>query len=64
MEKSEDDKGKKVLSTNVTVIHVEGLDKMDKTPARIMEELLDQFDVPEEKQVRNILNYCNTKVAD
>ena len=64
VEKSEDDKGKKVLSTNVTVIHVEGLDKMDKTPARIMEELLDQFDVPEEKQVRNILNYCNTKVAD
>ena len=63
MEKSEDDKGKKVLSTNVTVIHVEGLDKMDKTPARIMEELLDQFDVPEEKQVRNILNYCTTKVA-
>ena len=25
---------------------------MDKTPARIMEELLEQFDVPEEKQVR------------
>ena len=24
---------------------------MDKTPARIMEELLEQFDVPEEKQV-------------
>ena len=51
VEKSEDEKGKKVLSTNVTVIHVEGLDKMDKTPARIMEELLQQFEVPEEKQV-------------
>ena len=51
MEKSEDEKGKAVLSTNVTVIHVEGLDKMDKTPARIMEELLQQFEVPEEKQV-------------
>ena len=62
VEKSEDDKGKKVLSTNVTVIHVEGLDKMDKTPARIMEELLGQFDVPEEKQVRNGLP-CNSKVT-
>ena len=47
----EDKSGKKTLASNVTVIHVEGLDKMDKTPARIMEELLEQFDVPEEKQV-------------
>ena len=43
--------GKKTLASNVTVIHVEGLDKMNKTPARIMEELLEQYDVPEEKQV-------------
>ena len=64
VEKSEDDKGKKVLSTNVTVIHVEGLDKMDKTPARIMEELLGQFDVPEEKQVRNNGLSWTSKVTD
>ena len=53
VEKSEmeDKSGKKTLASNVTVIHVEGLDKMDKTPAKIMEELLEQFDVPEEKQV-------------
>lgn len=53
MEKSEteDKSGKKTLASNVTIIHVEGLDKMDKTPAKIMEELLEQFDVPEEKQV-------------
>lgn len=44
--------GKKGQSTTVTVIHVEGLDKMCKTPAKIMEDLLDQYNVPEEKQVR------------
>ena len=55
VEKSEaDDKtGKKTLASNVTVVHVEGLDKMDKTPAKIMEELLEHYDVPEEKQVKN-----------
>ena len=55
MEKSEteDKGGKKSLASNVTVIHVEELDKMNKTPAKIMEELLGQFDVPEEKQVDN-----------
>lgn len=52
VEKSEDEKGgKKSLASNVTVIHVEGMDKTNKTPARIMEELLEQYDVPEEKQV-------------
>jgi hypothetical protein len=30
----------------VTVIHVPDLDKMDKTPAAIMEELLEQYSVP------------------
>ena len=38
--------GKKTSqSTSVTVIHVEGLDRMDKTPAAIMEELLEQHQV-------------------
>lgn len=49
----------------MTVIHVEGLDRMEKTPAAIMEELLEQHQVgllllllrlhtpqvPEEKQM-------------
>ena len=52
VEKSDDDTktGKKTLASNVTVIHVEGLDKMNKNPAKIMEDLLVQYDVPEEKQ--------------
>ena len=51
VEKSEAEDKKKTLASNVTVIHVEGLDKMNKTPARIMEELLQSYDVPEEKQM-------------
>ena len=35
-----------IFLLSVTVIHVEGLDKMDKTPAAIMEELLEQHQVP------------------
>ena len=38
-------------STSVTVIHMEGLDRMEKTPAAIMEELLKIHQVPEEKQM-------------
>ena len=37
--------GKKGQASSVTVIHVEGLDKMEKTPAKIMEDLLEQFSV-------------------
>ena len=37
---------------SVTVIHVEGLDKMDRTPAAIMEELLEQHQVPKTTQPR------------
>ena len=38
---------------SVTVIHVEGLDKMDRTPAAIMEELLEQHQVPKNTQPRS-----------
>jgi len=38
-------------SSAVTVIHVDGLDKMNKTPASIMEDMLRQYRVPEEKQM-------------
>jgi len=51
-DKSEEGKCvKKNQTSSVTVIHVEGLDKMQKTPAKIMEDLLEQFNVPEEKQM-------------
>ena len=33
------------IYSSVTVIHVEGLDKMERTPAAIMEELLEQHQV-------------------
>jgi len=52
VDKGEEGKnGKKGQANSVTVIHVEGLDKMEKTPAKIMEDLLEQFSVPEEKQM-------------
>jgi len=52
VDKGEEGKGgKKGQASSVTVIHVEGLDKMEKTPAKIMEDLLEQFSVPEEKQM-------------
>ena len=35
----------------MTVIHLDHVDKMEKTPAAIMEELLKQYSVPEDKQV-------------
>ena len=38
-------------STTVTVIHMEHVDKIEKSPARIMEQLLEQYQVPEEKQM-------------
>ena len=34
-----------IFLLSVTVIHVEGLDKMERTPAAIMEELLEQHQV-------------------
>ena len=43
--------GKKNQSTSVTVIHLDHVDKMEKTPAAIMEDLLKQYSVPEDKQV-------------
>ena len=45
----------------MTVIHVEGLDKMEKTPAAIMEELLEQHQVGKFGRMGNygqLLIYC------
>jgi E3 ubiquitin-protein ligase HUWE1 len=53
--------GKKNQSTSVTVIHLDHVDKMEKTPAAIMEELLKQYSVPDDKQM---LLFTYVRLAD
>lgn len=44
---------KKVGQTNlVTYIHIENVDKLGKTPAQIMNDLLKVYNVPQDRQVR------------
>lgn len=44
---------KKVGQMNlVTYIHIENVDKLGKTPAQIMNDLLKVYNVPQERQVR------------
>lgn len=44
---------KKVGQTNlVTYIHIEAVDKLGKTPAQIMNDLLKVYNVPQERQVK------------
>ena len=50
--------GKGKYSNLVTSIHIENVDKMNKTPAAIMNELLEQYNVPAEKQVRIACTVC------
>jgi hypothetical protein len=45
--------GKGKYSNLITSIHIESVDKMNKTPAAIMNELLEQYNVPADKQVRS-----------
>lgn len=60
--------GKGKFSNQITSIHIESVDKMNKTPAAIMHELLEQYSVPADKQVRStstlfihcICILCNT----
>ncbi|KAG7210750.1 hypothetical protein KM043_012246 [Ampulex compressa] len=43
---------KKIGQTNlVTYIHIEGVDKLGKTPAQIMNDLLKVYNVPQERQM-------------
>lgn len=54
---------KKVGQTNlVTYIHIENVDKLGKTPAQIMNDLLKVYNVPQERQVRILfflpLSFC------
>jgi hypothetical protein len=37
---------------------MESVDKMNKTPAMIMNELLEQYSVPADKQVSRISAFC------
>jgi len=50
--------GKGKYSNMVTSIHIDNVDKMNKTPAAIMNELLEQYNVPAEKQVRIACSVC------
>lgn len=43
-------------ANTITSIHMENLDKSSKLPSQIMEDLLTNFKIPEEKQVRY---FCN-----
>lgn len=44
---------KKISQTNlVTYIHIENVDKLGKTPAQIMNDLLKVYNVPPDRQVR------------
>lgn len=43
---------KKIGQTNyATYIHIEGVDKLGKTPAQIMNDLLKIYNVPQDRQV-------------
>ncbi|PNF30505.1 hypothetical protein B7P43_G09941, partial [Cryptotermes secundus] len=44
--------GKGKYSNLITSIHMESVDKMNKTPAMIMNELLEQYSVPADKQMQ------------
>jgi hypothetical protein len=55
---STSDSGNGKYSKMVTSIHIENVDKMNKTPAAIMNELLEQYNVPAEKQVRIACTVC------
>lgn len=50
--------GKGKYSNLITSIHIENVDKMNKTPAAIMNELLEQYNVPADKQVRCTSAIC------
>ena len=43
--------GKKNLSSTVTVIHLEHVDQIPESPAKIMEGLLREYQVPQDKQM-------------
>ncbi|XP_060080556.1 E3 ubiquitin-protein ligase HUWE1-like [Ylistrum balloti] len=58
---NKEDKGKKGMANVITSIHMENLDKSMKLPSEIMEEILENFKVPEEKQM---LLYTHIRLAN
>ncbi|XP_064633553.1 E3 ubiquitin-protein ligase HUWE1-like isoform X3 [Lineus longissimus] len=50
-EVSDDKSGRKNTANVVSCIHVDNLDKVEKSPGEIMEELLRTFGVPDDKQI-------------
>ncbi|XP_078340185.1 E3 ubiquitin-protein ligase HUWE1-like isoform X5 [Crassostrea virginica] len=58
---NKDEKGSKKNTANtITSIHMENLDKSTKLPSQIMEDLLTNFKIPEEKQM---LLYTHIRLA-
>ncbi|XP_048739045.2 E3 ubiquitin-protein ligase HUWE1-like isoform X5 [Ostrea edulis] len=58
---NKDEKGSKKNTANtITSIHMENLDKSSKLPSQIMEDLLTNFKIPEEKQM---LLYTHIRLA-
>jgi len=55
---------KKVGQTNlVTYIHIENVDKLGKTPAQIMNDLLKVYNVPQERQVRILFFFLSLSLS-
>lgn len=44
-------KNKLNISSQVVIIRIENIDKLKKTPSQIMDELMEQYKVPEDSQV-------------
>ncbi|XP_021341229.1 E3 ubiquitin-protein ligase HUWE1-like isoform X3 [Mizuhopecten yessoensis] len=58
---NKEEKGRKGTANVITSIHMENLDKSIKMPSEIMEEILENFKVPEEKQM---LLYTHIRLAN
>ncbi|XP_064606987.1 E3 ubiquitin-protein ligase HUWE1-like isoform X3 [Liolophura sinensis] len=59
-ENKDEKSGKKGSSNTITCIHMEHLDKANKLSSEIMEDLLDQFKIPEDK---HMLLYTHIRLA-
>ncbi|XP_069142505.1 E3 ubiquitin-protein ligase HUWE1-like isoform X2 [Argopecten irradians] len=58
---NKEDKGRKGMANVISSIHMENLDKSLKLPSEIMEDILENFKVPEEKQM---LLYTHIRLAN
>ncbi|KAK3600176.1 hypothetical protein CHS0354_039470 [Potamilus streckersoni] len=60
IENADEKSTKKGISNAITCIHIDNLDQISKLPTEIMEDLLVQFKIPEEKQT---LLYTHIRLA-